>query len=89
MTSPVAGEAIASRWAVVIRGGKKPLVVEATSSTAEAAGTPPMPTLPPVDRDEKVAVPVTPRVPATVASPATDISLVPIFSPILVVMGSA
>ena len=38
MVSPVAGETIASRCAVVIRGGKKPLVIELASNTAEASG---------------------------------------------------
>jgi hypothetical protein len=35
MTNPVAGDVIASRWVVVILGGKKPCVVEFASNTAE------------------------------------------------------
>jgi hypothetical protein len=35
-TKPVAGDAMAFRSEVVIRGGKSPLVVELTSSIAEA-----------------------------------------------------
>ena len=36
--SPVAGLAMASLWACVIRGGNKPLVVLVTSNSAEAWG---------------------------------------------------
>ncbi|MBL0357718.1 MAG: hypothetical protein IPP72_12915 [Chitinophagaceae bacterium] len=38
MVRPTAGELIRSRWAVVIRGGNNPLLVELTSSTADALG---------------------------------------------------
>lgn len=38
MTNPSAGEEIASRWAVVILGGRKPLFVDFTSSMAELSG---------------------------------------------------
>jgi hypothetical protein len=38
ITRPVAGEVIALRSVVVILGGKKPLVVDDTSSLAEACG---------------------------------------------------
>ena len=44
---PVAGVVIASRCVVVMRGGRKPFVVDDTSSSAVAAGDAvPMPTLP-------------------------------------------
>ena len=36
--SPAAGVAMAARWARVMRGGRKPLVVLLTSSTALALG---------------------------------------------------
>ena len=49
MVRPVAGVVIASRCVVVMRGGRKPLVVDETSSSAVAAGVVvPMPTLPDV-----------------------------------------
>jgi hypothetical protein len=45
MISPAAGLAMAIRWACVIRGGNKPLVVLVTSNSAEALGVVvPMPT---------------------------------------------
>jgi hypothetical protein len=45
ITKPVAGVTIKLRSAVVIRGGKKPLVVLFRSNTADAAGVVvPMPT---------------------------------------------
>jgi hypothetical protein len=46
-TKPAAGLGMSLRWASVIRGGRKPLVVELTSSCAEGlmfAGDTPMPT---------------------------------------------
>ena len=42
--SPAAGEAIAFRCVVVILGGRKPLVVDTTSSCAEATGSDEVPT---------------------------------------------
>ena len=49
MVRPMAGEVIAVRCAVVIRGGRNPFVVEATSKRADAAGVEaPMPTCPPL-----------------------------------------
>ena len=36
--SPVAGDKMALRWAAVIRGGNKPLVVLLISNSAEASG---------------------------------------------------
>ena len=47
MTSPAAGEDIASRCVVVMRGGRKPFVVDDTSSKAVADGDDvPIPMLP-------------------------------------------
>ena len=52
MVRPAAGDIIASRCVVVILGGKKPLLVDFTSSIAELSGVlppvlVPIPTLPP------------------------------------------
>jgi hypothetical protein len=38
ITRPVAGETIASRWAVVTLGGKMPLEVDLISSMADGSG---------------------------------------------------
>jgi hypothetical protein len=46
ITNPVAGETIASRWVVVIRGGKNPLAVELTSNSAEACAVLPSALIP-------------------------------------------